>query len=223
MLRCSSLMSSPWIAPPSSTILNPLNSGGLWEPVTWRPPSTVSVWVAKYRAGVGTEPTNRANAPASSIPDSTLAARSAPEGRLSRPTAMRGARPSRAAAKVANAFPIACATAPVSWSPTVPRMAYSRKMVAGTCMGTPGSAARRLPGRGGRGGRGGRVRRHRRGRPDRSAARPGDVEQAVRPHAEEEEPRDRSRDDGGSEPAEPHAGVRLLGGLGLHVHRHDHR
>ena len=33
-------MSSPYRVCPAATILNPLNSGGLCEPVTWMPPST---------------------------------------------------------------------------------------------------------------------------------------------------------------------------------------
>src|SRR5207302_1753971 len=62
-------------------------------------------------------------------------ASAAPEGRLSRPTARRGARPKRSQPSVATACPMARATSGCSWSPTVPRMSYSRKIEAGTCTG----------------------------------------------------------------------------------------
>src|SRR5712664_272675 len=40
------VLTAPAAGPPS-THLKPLNSGGLCEPVTWTPPSTLSTWVAK--------------------------------------------------------------------------------------------------------------------------------------------------------------------------------
>ena len=47
MISHSSRISSPWNASPPSTILKPLNSGGLWEPVTCTPPSVSRAETAK--------------------------------------------------------------------------------------------------------------------------------------------------------------------------------
>src|SRR5947209_17283545 len=115
---------------------------------------------------------------------------------------MRALRPRRSRARVANAFPMACATSGVSWSPTVPRMSYSRKMAAGSVM-EPARGSATGDGRPGGEGRG--IRRHRRLGSQGGGAGAGEIEQAVGADAEEQEAGHRRRDDGAAEPAEPHA------------------
>src|SRR5438128_8677682 len=144
------------------------------------------------------------------MPESKPCTSPGPEGRLSRPTASRGARPSRCQPSVAMAWPMARATSGVSWSPTMPRMSYSRKMAAGSCMGGPASATRR----------GGR--RDCRPGVQSVTARPRQVEQAIRAKAEEEQTGNRHRYHGATQPTDMHTRVGLLERLGLHVHRHDH-
>src|SRR5881628_2429023 len=157
------------MAPPRSTILKPLNAGGLWEPVTCRPASTVSVCVAKYRAGVGTGPTNRANEPASTIrhdlvrevhPGGPVVAADGNPGGASQPLGgeLRERLPDRVG-DLAREL-VAHGAADVVLSEDGGGELHGAR---------PVSAARRVPGRGRRGGRHGG--RH----PHRGAARPGDL------------------------------------------------
>ncbi len=88
------MIASPWSELPARSILKPLNSGGLCDPVTWIPPSVPSDATAKYSAGVGSSPTSITVAPPSTSPRLRAAANPPPEGRLSRPTATVGPRPS---------------------------------------------------------------------------------------------------------------------------------
>src|SRR5690242_2184109 len=210
MRRRSPWMAAPYTASAPMTSLKPLNSGGLCEPVTCTPPSTLSTCVAKYSAGVGSSPTSTACPPTASMPDSTPCASEAPEGRLSRPTASRGARPSRSHASVATAWPTARATSAVSWSPTVPRISYSRKMTVGSGTGAFPASATGLRGRHGGG---------RRRQPVPTCL--GQVEQAVGTHAEEQQSRNGDGHHSTTQPAEAHARVSRFGRLGLHVHRHN--
>src|SRR5439155_4851484 len=215
MRRRRCWMPAPDTASPPRTTLKPLNSGGLCEPVTWTPPSTLSTWVAKYSAGVGSSPTSTPWPPTASMPESRPCASAGPEGRLSRPTARRGARQRRSHPSAATAWPMARATSAVSWSPTVPRMSYSRKTAVGSFMGAPSSATgRRSPRRGGR---------ERRPGAQPVTARLRQIEQAIRANAEEQQAGDRHRDRDTAQPTDLHSGVGLLEWLGLHVHRHDHR
>src|SRR5881396_2518799 len=214
MRRRRCWMPAPDTASPPRTTLKPLNSGGLCEPVTWTPPSTLSTWVAKYSAGVGSSPTSTPWPPTASIPESRPCASAGPEGRLSRPTASRGARPRRSHPSVATACPMARATSAVSWLPTVPRISYSRKMAPGTFIGGLPALAT------GRRRRGGGDRRH---GAQPVAARFREVEQAVWANAEHEQAGDRHRHHGATQPTDAHARVGLLERLGLHVHRHNHR
>src|SRR5687768_1048523 len=74
-----------------------------------------------------------------------------PEGRLSRPTAMVGARPTRSQATVAKARPSPRANSGVSSASTRPRTSYCRKTDLGTFMilsrGRRGSLAGERQGR----------------------------------------------------------------------------
>src|SRR5437867_13112426 len=120
---------------------------------------------------------------------------------------MRGVAPRRSHATVANAVPTACATSAVSWSPTVPRMSYSRKMVAGTF-----TEPRRPASAGGgcvRGGHGRRGRMDSGCRLHAHAAGAREVEQTVRVHAEEQPVGDGGHHGGVAQPPQPRSHMRL--------------
>src|SRR3990170_918343 len=106
--------------------LNPLNSGGLWLPVTITPPSAPNRKMEKYRRGVGQIPTSTTCIPADRIPSTRASRKEGEESRQSRPT-MRDFPPSRAA-YVPNPFPMETTVSGVRSSPTLPRMSYSRNI-----------------------------------------------------------------------------------------------
>src|SRR3972149_12325610 len=106
--------------------LNPLNSGGLWPPLTLTPPAAPNRRMEKYRRGVGQIPTSTTSIPADRIPSTRASRKAGEESRQSRPT-MRDFPPSRAA-YVPNPFPMETTVPGVRSFPTLPRMSYSRKI-----------------------------------------------------------------------------------------------
>ena len=82
-IRARSWMSSPKNGLFFSTILMPLYSGGLCDPVTATPASVPSSWAAKYIIGVGPQPIRFTSNPQATSPSTTAASRL---GELSRPS-----------------------------------------------------------------------------------------------------------------------------------------
>src|SRR5512132_1380460 len=150
-------------------------------------------------------PTSTAVPPASTMPWRNALARSPPEGRLSRPTARTGARPTLSQAALAKARPRARARSGVSWEPVRPRTSYSRKIERVTFMSLAGGdRSRRL---------------HQAGPAPQHA-----VDRRRGPEAEENDRRHR-RADGDARVAPEAAPRRKLAFTPRrpHVHRHDHR
>src|SRR2546425_127459 len=145
------------------------------------------------------------------MPSRTPVARAAPDGRLSRPTATRGGLPvrSRSQANVVYACPTARAAAGVSCSSTSPRMSYWRKIVAGSFTDTPCAG----PLGWGCGG-------CRRGLHAVSCGS-REIEQPVRPDAEEQQADDDHCDRGPPPPVETDIYMGVFDRLRFHIHRHD--
>ena len=76
-------MSSPKNGFLAIIILKPLWVGGLWEPVTIKPPSALVATVAKYSIGVGPRPIRSTFTPVDRRPLTTAASIS---GELTRPS-----------------------------------------------------------------------------------------------------------------------------------------
>src|SRR5260221_6762176 len=117
-----------------------------------------------------------ATAPASAMPCRNPRDSFGPDGRLSRPTAMVGARPIRSHTTLAKARPSARANSGVSSRSTMPRTSYWRKIDFGTFIGA--SLSRE----------GKRELRQALHAPNRY------IEQLARPHAKQQECHDRDRD-----------------------------
>jgi hypothetical protein len=110
----------------------PLNSGGLWLPVTITPASRGSVRFACQTIGVVTWPIVVTPIPAARSPPTTASSRAGDDGRTSRP-ATAVASPRRRIS-LPNARPISRAASGVS-SPSIrPRTSYSRKIEGATRM-----------------------------------------------------------------------------------------
>ncbi len=139
---------------------------------------------------MGSVPTSTAVPPASTIPFRTPADSSGPDGRLSRPTAITGARPRRSHATLAKARPMARPTSAVNSLPTMPRTSYWRKMDLGTFMSLPLVA---------RSGAGQRLSGLSEGR----GAPAGEIEKPSRPDAEEDDHRHGERDGAGRRRSDP--------------------
>src|SRR4051794_10391808 len=149
--------------------------------------------------------------PDSAIPRRTPSDSAGPEGRLSRPTAMTGALPKRAAATLPKARPSARAKSGVSSRSTRPRTSYCRNIDFGTFMANQSPGLTLLPG-------------------DRcaclgqrSGTLHGRVEHFPGPDAKDEYGEERQGDDSGGRREEPHIALQLVAGSRLHVHGHDHR
>src|SRR5450759_4290646 len=110
----------------ASPSLNPLYSGGLWEPVIWIPPTTVRLCCDQYASGVGTIPMSATSTPLASSPRTSARCNPSPLGRLSRPTATAPFTP-LSARNAAYAPATAVATSSVRSFPAMPRMSSSQK------------------------------------------------------------------------------------------------
>src|SRR5688500_13614487 len=148
-------------------------------------------------------PTSIAVPPDATMPARTAAASPEPDGRLSRPTARTGARPSFSQPAPAYARPSAWANSGVSSFPMIPRTSYSRKIERGTfisaaCHGCDGWR-------------------------DRARGPECDVHDPARQDAQDDHPDEAHgyNECGAARQVQPAVG--RLGVRRLHVHGHDHR
>src|SRR5579872_3294098 len=123
----TSWMVSPCSVPEPQTVLNPLNSLGLWLPVIMTAPSALRCTAEKYSRGVGTTPISVTWQPESVRPSSNSSRRRGELRRQSRPSVMD--LPLLRCNKVPRPRPRSTTSELNSSLSATPRISYSRKIV----------------------------------------------------------------------------------------------
>src|SRR5579864_2404585 len=127
MIRRTSWMVSPCSVVGPHTVLNPLNSPGLWLPVIMTAPLASRCTAEKYSTGVGTTPISVTSQPDSTRPSSSASRRRGELSRQSRPSVME--RPLWRCSKVPRPRPRSTMSELSSSVSATPRISYSRKIV----------------------------------------------------------------------------------------------